>query len=154
MSSAVAYTTQDRQWDGRLNVQTDEDLTGLLNALKHEWDNGKFRYILCSGTEIGTRPYQDDYQIRHVHVALLYVNRVSKKSILKNFGIKEGNGYYLVPRNRDLPYQGWRDHHIKEFSKTDKNKTIIFEAGELPKDASNAIKQTRSNEDVKKEESK
>ena len=130
----VPFTYQDRQWDGRFNVQDDADLARLLAALQSEWERGKFRYILCGGVEIGTRPYQDDYQVRHVHVAAIFCNRVSKSSILTNWGIKQGNGYYLVPRNRDLPYSGWRAHHIKEFSKVDVSKLCLYENGELPQD--------------------
>jgi hypothetical protein len=130
----VPFTTEDRQWDARFNVQSDQDLTGLLNSIESENERGKFKYILVGGVEIGTRPYQDDYQIKHVHVAAIFHNRVSKRAILKNWNIKEGNGYYLVPRNRDLPYSGWRSHHIKEFSKIDKSKCVLFEMGTLPED--------------------
>lgn len=132
--TSVPFTYQDRQWDGRFNVQTDDDLERLVTALRREWDAGKFKYILCSGVEIGTRPYQDDYQVRHVHTAAIFHNRVSKSAILKNWDIKQGNGYYLVPRNRDLPYGGWRDHHTKVFSKIDVTKPVLFEMGDLPED--------------------
>lgn len=131
---SVPYHTEDRQWDGRFNVQRDEDLVGLLDAIRGEERNGKFKYILVGGVEIGTRSYQDDYQVKHVHVAVIFNNRTSKRAILKNFNIKEGNGYYLVPRNRDLPYAGWRDHHIKEFSKVDRAELLLFESGTLPQD--------------------
>ena len=132
--TSVPFTYQDRQWDGRFNVQTDDDLERLVTALRREWDAGKLKYILCSGVEIGTRPYQDDYQVRHVHTAAIFHNRVSKSAILKNWDIKQGNGYYLVPRNRDLPYGGWRDHHTKVFSKIDVTKPVLFEMGDLPED--------------------
>lgn len=130
----VPFTTQDRQWDARFNVPTDTDLAELLSGIQSEWDLGKFRYILVGGLEIGTRPYQDDYQIRHVHVAAIFHNRVTKSSILKNWRVKQGNGYYLVPRNRDLPYSGWRSHHAKEFSKVDATKCVLLELGDLPSD--------------------
>ena len=130
----VSFTTQERQWDARFNVQSDEDLDLILESIGAEWNAGKFRYVLIGGTEIGTRPYQDDYQVRHIHVAVIFHNRVTKSSILKNWNIKQGNGYYLVPRNRDLPYSGWRDHHIKAFSKTDPSSPILYEKGDLPAD--------------------
>lgn len=145
----VSFNTQDRQWDGRFNVQTDEDLQRLLDSLRTEWDGGKLRYILCGGVEIGTRPFQDDYQVRHVHVAAIFHNRVSKSAILKNWNIKQGNGYYLVPRNRDLPYTGWKSHHVKEFSKVDPTKCVLFEMGELPSDE-NAKKRSAPSEEEKK----
>ena len=115
-------------------LQLDEDLSTLERAIRSEDAAGKFRYILIGGLEIGTKSYQDDYNIRHVHVCVIFHNRTSKRAILKNWEIKEGNGYYLVPRNRDLPYSGWRNHHIKPFSKVDPNKLIIYESGDLPKD--------------------
>ena len=120
--SSVPHHTEDRQWDCRFNVQHDSDLESLLSAIRREYESGKLKYVLVGGVEVGTRAYQDDYKVRHVHVAAMFVNRVSKRALLKNWGIKEGNGYYLVPRNRDLPYSGWRNHHVKEFSKADPSK--------------------------------
>lgn len=131
---SVPYHHQERQWDARFNVQQDEDLQTLLNNIEQEYERGKFSYILVSGLEVGTRPAQDDYRVRHVHVAVIFNNRVSKASILKNWGIKEGNGYYLVPRNRDLPYSGWRAHHIKPYSKINGDQLILYERGVLPED--------------------
>lgn len=130
----ASFTTEDRQWDARFNVQTEEDLTNLIEAAKREWNTGKLKYILIGGVEIGTKEYQDDFGIKHVHCALLYNNRVSKRSILKNLAIKQGNGYYLVPRNRSLPYTGWRNHHTKEFSKVKPEELLLLEMGTLPAD--------------------
>lgn len=130
----VSYNTEDRQWDARFNVQRDDDLGQLLAGINDDINKGKFKYVLVGGEEIGTRSYQDDYGIKHVHVAAVFNNRTSKRAILKNWNIKEGNGYYLVPRNRDLPYSGWKNHHIKEFSKIDKKRCILLESGELPAD--------------------
>lgn len=131
---SVPFHHEDRQWDARFNVQQDGDLEQLIEAIKREFDGGKLKYVLVGGPEIGTRSYQDDYQIRHVHVAAIFNNRTSKRAILKNWNVKQGNGYYLVPRNRDLPYKGWRDHHIKPFSKVSPEKLVLYEAGDLPKD--------------------
>lgn len=101
----VPFHHEDRQWDARFNVQQDGDLDELVGAIKRDWDSGKLKYVLVGGPEVGTRSYQDDYQIRHVHVAAIFNNRTSKRAILKNWNVKQGNGYYLVPRNRDLPYK-------------------------------------------------
>lgn len=130
----VNYSTEDRQWDGRFNVQTEEDLTDLKSNIERHYNSGALKYILIGGLEVGTRPYQDDYQIRHVHVAAVFHNRISKRSILQHWGVKTGNGYYLVPRNRSLPMSGWKSHHTKEFSKVDPGKCIIYEMGTLPAD--------------------
>lgn len=135
---SVPHHHEDRQWDARFNVQTDNDLNELVDAVRGDYESGKLKYILVGGPEIGTRSYQDDYQVRHVHVAAIFHNRASKRSILKNWKIKEGNGYYLVPRNRDLPYTGWRDHHTKLFSKVKAEELILYENGDLPKDQKRA----------------
>lgn len=149
----VSYTTEDRQWDARFNVQLESDLEQLLEALRQDAGTGRLSYLLVGGVEIGTKPYQDDYQIKHVHVAAMFANRVSKRSILKTWNIKTGNGYYLVPRNRNLPYSGWKAHHIKEFSKVDPTKPILFEMGSLPKDYNKEKGETfvkRSDEEKKR----
>ena len=122
----VPFHHVDREWDARFNVPTDDDLEMLLTAIQNEAQQGKFRFVLVSGLEIGTRPYHDDYLIRHVHVALVYNNRVSKSSILKNLSVKQGNGYYLVPRNRDLPYSGWIKHHTKKETKISEDSLKLF----------------------------
>ena len=132
-----AYNTEDRQWDIRINVQDDDYLETLVTNIILENAAGKFKYILVGGLEIGTRPTHSDYKVRHFHAAAMYNNRISKASIIKNWGIIEGNGYYMVPRNRELPMSGWREHHIKEHSKVDPTTTeglIIYEQGELPRD--------------------
>ena len=146
----VAFHTEDRQWDARFNVQSEEDLQSLLLAIRADFDKGRLKYVLVGGVEIGTRPFQDDYLIRHVHVAAMFVNRVSKRSILKTWNVKQGNGYYLVPRNRDLPYAGWRAHHVKQFSKVDPNKCVELELGTLPKDQGEAKFVKRSDEEKKR----
>lgn len=130
----TSFSTEDRQWDARFNVQLESDLQLLLDAVAREFNTGKLKYALVGGVEIGTREYQDDFGIKHVHCAFIYNNRVSKRSLLKNLDIKQGNGYYLVPRNRSLPYSGWKNHHTKEFSKVDPSKLVLCEMGTLPAD--------------------
>jgi hypothetical protein len=130
----VAFTREDRQWDCRFNVQLSSDLANLVDAIKKDFQNGRLKYVLVGGVEIGTRPYQDDYKIRHVHVAAMFVNRVSKRSILNTWNVKTGNGYYLVPRDRNKPLSGWIDHHKKEFSKVDPTRCVELELGNQPKD--------------------
>lgn len=150
MSKNILPGHEDRQWDARINVQTDEYLEDVVQAIKDEDSKGKFKYILIGGLEVGTKPTQDDYQVRHVHIAAIFHNRASKSSILTNWHIKQGNGYYLVPRNRDLPYQGWRAHHIKEFSKVDQTALSIYESGELPADVGQKRKITERSDLEKK----
>lgn len=149
--ASVNYSTEDRQWDVRVNVQEDAYLENLLESIVLENAAGKFKYVLVGGLEIGTRSNQSDYKVRHVHIAVIFHNRASKSSIIKNWGIIEGNGYYMVPRNREMPYKGWRDHHIKPFSKVSENEKdwILYEQGELPKDTK-AVQRTERGPEEKK----
>lgn len=130
----VPFHHVDREWDCRFNVPTDADLELLVANVKSEAQAGKYRYALVSGVEVGTKPYQPDYLIRHVHVALVFINRVSKSSILKNLQIKQDLGYYLVPRNKSLPYSGWQKHHKKTESKLNADSLVLFEYGTCPLD--------------------
>lgn len=147
-TSNVSFNHEDRQWDCRFNVQLEEDLERIVEGVRGDFESGRIKYVLIGGTEVGTRSYQDDYGIKHVHVAVIFHNRTSKRAILKKWNIKEGNGYYLVPRNRDLSYKGWRDHHIKPFSKVDPEKLIIYEDGDLPQDTKR--KRIEASEEEKK----
>lgn len=146
----VPFHHVDREWDCRINVPTDEDLECLLAAVKSEYANGKFRFVLVSGMEIGSKPFQPDYLIRHVHLCLVYINRVSKASILKNLSIKQGNGYYLVPRARALPYSGWVSHHKKVLTKVDETVLCLYEAGTCPLDKTSPSDQVTKRSDAEK----
>lgn len=136
MSSSrfVPMHTMDREWDARFNLPTDTDIDRFINAVKDEVKNNKFRYVLVGGVEIGESPHQDDYKIQHVHVCLVYNNRTTKSAIIKNLEIMSGYGYYLVPRNKNLPYSGWKAHHIKTATKMIPENNLLFEYGTLPPD--------------------
>lgn len=144
----VHHGVQDRQWDMRVNVQTEEYLTNLVEAIKRYDGTGKLKWILVGGPEIGTNPRHDDYNVRHVHIGAIFSNPISKGAIIKHFGIVEGNGYYLVPRNRDLPYTGWRSHHTKVDTKVEQTVLSLYENGTLPTDA--AVKQVTKRSDEEK----
>lgn len=130
----VPMHTQDREWDARFNLPNDEDVEALIAAATKECKANKLRYLLIGGVEIGTNQYQDDFAIRHVHMCLVYNNRATKSAILKNLEIKTGYGYYLVPRKRELPYSGWRSHHVKVETKVDPQNAVLYEYGQLPPD--------------------
>lgn len=148
--SGCTYQTMDRQWDARFNVQTQEDLDLLLTQTKQLSEQGKFSYALVGGVEVGDRPFQSDYQVRHVHCAFVLPNRVSKSSLLKQLGVKTANGYYLVPRNRSLPIAGWIEHHKKPKTKIN-NDFTLFEFGTPPMDTAGAIAPiTKRSSDEKK----
>lgn len=149
-SSFVLFHHVDREWDARFNVPTDTDLHDLQAAIEEQMRDSKLRYVLVGGVEVGTRPYQDDYLIRHVHVCLVYNNRVSKSSIVKNLGIKAGHGYYLVPRNRAFPYSGWKKHHTKSETKVNPNETVLYEYGNLLPDRADQAQEVTKRSDVEK----
>lgn len=146
----VPYHHVDREWDARFNVPTTEDVELLVANIKVEAQAGKYRYVLVSGVEIGTKPFQPDYLIRHVHVAFVFNNRVSKSSILKNLQIKQDLGYYLVPRNKALPYSGWVKHHLKKESKLDESSLQLYEYGTLPQDKLSPTDQVTKRSEVEK----
>lgn len=133
-NSNVTMKTEDRQWDCRFNIKDEKYLDDFIDTITTLDANGKFKYILVGGLEIGTRPGNDDYQKKHVHVAIILNNRMSKQSLLRNLNIDTTLGYYLVPRNRKYPYSGWKKHHTKEFSKVNPESLILYENGELPMD--------------------
>lgn len=146
----VPFHAVDREWDARFNVPVQEDVDLLLANIKSEASAGKYRYVMISGIEVGTKPYQPDYLIRHVHVAFVFINRVSKSSILKNLQIKQNLGYYLVPRNKSLPYSGWVSHHKKTESKLDSSSLTLYEYGILPQDKTSPTDQVTKRSEVEK----
>ena len=124
----------DRQWDCRFNVPDEEYLAAIIFNIQEHYNTGKIRYVLVSGIEIGTKPQHTDYQVEHVHVALVLHDRMSSLAIMKKWGINLSYGYYMKPRNRSLPYQGWKEHHVKTFSKKDPDCTVNLELGTMPND--------------------
>ncbi|KAF0688482.1 Aste57867_19908 [Aphanomyces stellatus] len=118
MSKNVPYAQEDRQWDARFNVPTDDDVVNLVTRVMEMGASGKYKYLLVSGVEVGTRPQNGDYRLRHVHMCIITYNKISKGAILKALDFKEGQGYYLSP----------------QFSKEDTSKLSLYEHGELPRD--------------------
>ena len=72
---------QDRQWDMRFNVQREDDLLELTERIMECFGRGKLKYILIGGVEIGTKPTQDDYQVRHVHVAAIFNDPITQSAL-------------------------------------------------------------------------
>ncbi len=132
----VSMSHRDRQWDARFNMPNEEYVEQFKKACAEFVSKVNHRYFLVSGPEIGDQKYRDDYNVRHVHVAIITENPISKQSILSKLQIVQGYGYYLVPRNRDYPYSGWREHHLKERTKIDKTDLKWMESGIIPQDVS------------------
>lgn len=134
----------DRQWDIRLNILDDTYLQEIVSNVRSHFQDGGVKYVLISGVEIGTKPDHSDYQVEHVHIALILAERMTASSILKRWKINPSLGNYFAPRNRDLPYDGWRNHHLKEFSKKDPTNLCLLELGELPAGKRKAVTTLRS----------
>lgn len=149
---AQFFRTPDRQWDLRVNTPDDTYLQTLVTKIKRDIEEGRITYVLVGGVEIGTKPTHSDYQQRHVHIAVIFVNRITGKALAGNWNLGNGVSYYIRPRDRSLPYAGWRNHHIKEFTKVDKEQCIVFENGTLPKDVPKAVdgQYTKRSEEEKK----
>ena len=129
-----AWKDFDRQWDARFNIPSEDYLLMLIAAIEEHYAEGKIRYVLVSGIEVGTKPNQNDYAVEHVHVALILHDRMTASAIMKKWGVNLAYGYYMKPRTRSLPYSGWRTHHLKEFSKKDPTSLCSLEKGQLPED--------------------
>ena len=134
------------QFDCRFNIESEEHLEDLILKLNQLFDNGKARYVHCSGIEIGTNPNIDSYGKEHVHVALVMWNFTSEKSIINQLVIG-GNGYYVVCRNKAMSLAGWVDYHSKMETKIEGQPALIFQRGQLPKQ-----KQTSKEANEKKKE--
>lgn len=141
------YVTKDRQWDARFVSIGEESDQRIVQAATAGFESGRLRYVLVGGPEIGQNPKQDDYGQRHVHLCLIFNNPLARSTILNMFNIKKG--FYLVPRNRTLPYSGWRNHHTKQDTKCDITKLLLYENGELPAD-NNRKFTLRSDEEKKR----
>lgn len=123
---------KDRQWDARFNSLNEDTDADIVAAAKRNFDNGRLRFVLIGGPEIGENPKQDDYCTRHVHVCIVLFNPLAKSTVASMFGIKRG--YYLKPRNRVLPLDGWIEHHTKKLTKISGAPLCLYRAGELPAD--------------------
>lgn len=130
------------------NTPMEDSSTSLSGVVKSEPSLPK------TTTKLGTSILLPSSTIDALKVSAFHtaIHLTIVAAIIKNWGIIEGNGYYLVPRNRDLPYQGWRDHHTKTFSKVDETSTVIYEAGELPKDEGRGIKRKLERSETEKKE--
>ena len=87
--------------------------------LSHLKANGTTGYLSSVGSvDIRTSlSYKTPKDIEQKEKLFEYIKSKGHDVYMSLLSIKQGNGYYLVPRNRDLPYSGWKTHHIKSFSK-------------------------------------
>lgn len=148
----VSFQYKDRQWDARFNVPLGSDITELIQSCKQLHESGKASYIFVGGIEIGDKSWHSSFEVKHVHCCFIMHNLTSKRAMLNSLNIKVGNGYYLVPRNRDYPYSGWKAHHAKKDTKVDPSNNVLLELGVLPADIgkTSAMYTKRSDEEKKR----
>lgn len=127
-------TDLNREWDLRVNVDTDDQLDILLCNIKAKLH--LLSYVLVGGLEIGTNPHTTDYQHRHTHIIIILKDRKTGNSVVKNFELSTFGQYYIKKRigTEKLTYGGWYAHHTKELSKVNPQEKLLFEFGTLPKD--------------------
>lgn len=127
------YGRRSDQFDIRLNVDTDEDVDGLLKICDLYYSSGAVRYIHVSGVEIGDIPGRSSFGKKHVHIALILNNYTSKQSIIRKFITNRAGGWYVEPRDKKKSLHGWISYHGKLRTKVDPNVSFLLQRGQLPR---------------------
>jgi len=135
------------QFDIRLNCPTNDILNSIIATCTNLYSRGSIKYIHVSGVEIGDVPGRSSFGERHVHIALILFNPTSKGSIIKKFNAKNIPGWYIEPRDKGKPLEGWRSYHGKMRTKVDPPKDFLLVLGEFP-----SSKRIRSAEEKERDE--
>lgn len=122
------------QWDIRMNVGDEDDVSALLKRVQRLYETGQVRYVHVSGVEVGDVPGRTSYGKRHVHIACVLHNYTTKSSMLTKFvaGRRE-LGYYVEPRDKTKPLEGWLQYHKKRRTKLDPDVPLLLQRGEFPR---------------------
>ena len=131
MTNANDFSRRTDQWDIRLNVTGPRMVHEMINNLDEYIKSGSVKYIHVSGIEIGDIPGRSSYGKMHVHIALILFNYTSKRSIVNRFTVKD-HGWYIEPRDKAKPIDGWIAYHSKTRTKVDPNQTLLYKFGHLP----------------------
>lgn len=135
------------QFDIRLNCETDERLDEIVDICYRLYAFEQVRYIHCSGMEIGDVPGRGSFGKKHVHIALCFENARTVMSICKKFKCQENDeSWYIVPRNKALPLDGWIRYHSKQRTKIDPSIDFIMQQGVLPSSKSGHTSAATSSE--------
>ena len=131
------FKQRSDQFDIRLNIYEPNPqawLDKFIVKVDKYVATGSVRYIHVSAPEVGDVPGRSSYGKMHVHIALVLYNYTTKHSIVRRF-TQEGYGWYVEPRDKSKPIQGWIDYHSKSRTKVDQNKPPLeYKYGTLPKD--------------------
>lgn len=132
MSSTNDFARRSDQWDIRLNVPDREWLDLFIDELDDYVKEGQVKYIHCTGIEIGDVPGRSSFGKEHVHIALILNNYTSKRSIVNKF-TNPIHGWYVEPRDKSKPIDGWIAYHTKVRTKVNPQEILLYKYGTLPK---------------------
>lgn len=125
-----SLSVRSDQWDIRINVVDQEWVDLFIIACQEYCDEGSVRYMHISGIELGDVPNRTSFGQLHIHVALILNNFTSKRSVVKRF--KSDLGYYIEPRDKTKPLNGWVNYHSKARTKVNIGETLLFIYGSMP----------------------
>jgi hypothetical protein len=137
------------QWDIRLNVPTEEDVSQIITNIRLRYELDNVVYVHVSGVERSSTSGQ-----RHVHIALILQNRTSENSIIRKYVVNPEHGFYVVPRDMKMDIDAWIAYHAKHATKIDPNIPFLYQAGKLPRKRVNVTEQERMERNVKQKSDK
>lgn len=115
------------QWDIRLNVPTEASVQAILDNVQRRFNEENVVYVHVSNVEVETS------EQRHVHIALVLLNRTTKSSIINKYVLKPQDGFYCEPRDTTKSISGWVEYHGKRATKLDPSTPFLLTLGNLPR---------------------
>ena len=115
------------QWDIRLNVPTDASVQAIVDNVQRRFNEENVVYAHVSNVEVETS------EQRHVHIALVLLNRTTKSSIINKYVLNPKDGFYCEPRDTAKSISGWVEYHGKRETKLDPSTPFLLILGNLPR---------------------
>lgn len=137
------------QWDLRLNVPTEADVTQIITNIRLRYELDNVVYVHVSGVEKSNTSDQ-----LHVHIALILQNRTSENSIIRKYVVNPEHGFYVAPRDMKMDIDAWIAYHAKRESKLDPDVPLLYQAGRLPRKRVNVTETERNERNVKQRSDK
>jgi hypothetical protein len=117
------------EWDLGLRLFSEDwnrEASDIIQQL--EINTSRLHYALVGGIEETAKAG------RHVHIALIFKNHVSKHAVLHMLNRVDIPNQYCNPRNQRYSYIGWKCHHTKIDTKLGPERQL-YEYGQLPQEA-------------------